>query len=331
MNLHPTRPLSLASLALIGALAVGCSAPEPPPAPAPGAGAGTVAAEFEPITVESCGQKVEISKKPERIVAFDGAATTLFALKASDQMVAYYGTPADQMPDDLGAEAGRLEYRGSTFPAPTLEVLLQDSPDLVLLYGEYEQKGITQARLAELDVPAINLSEGCKENADPTLEGYYSDVEKLGKVVGKADEARSLVAGWRERVEAVQPKGEKRRVLIHGNMDPSSVFASSGRSFAGDQLRVAGGENIYEDAETGYLEPSWEDVAKRDPEIIIDGSGGLEESNKALKEYLGANDALANMSAVRDGRIVSIPYQENIPGPQAIDGIEMMAKVLGER
>ncbi|MDP3890291.1 MAG: iron transporter, partial [Nocardioides sp.] len=88
------------------------------------------------------------------------------------------------------------------------------------------------------------------------------------------------------------------------------------------------GVNAFGDTDEAFLSPTWEEVATRDPDVIVDGSGGLEESMAALQDYLRKDSALSRMTAVENDSFLVIDYYDNVPGPRAVDGVVKLAEFL---
>lgn len=281
-----------------------------------------------PRAVTNCGREVTIESEPTSIVALEGGAETLFALGAADQVAGYFGGEAKGLPGELRTQAERTDYLGGSFPPPNLEAVLAPEPDLVVLYGLYPDTGITGQRLDELGVPYLQLSETCEKGADPTVEGYFTDVETIATAIGADETGRALVDGWRQQITAATatPVTTPPSVFVMGSTDPTEPFASGGGSLADDQIEIAGGTNVFGDTDQAFLSPSWEEVATRDPQVIVDGSGGLEESLAGLRTYLRKDAALSQMAAVRDDRFLAVDYYDNVPGPRVVDGILAMAE-----
>lgn len=327
-RLRGPAPASAAALAtaLTVALLTGCAPSKPEQ------DASTEAGDGFPVTVENCGQNVTIEKKPEKIVGFDGAAETLFALGAGDQVAGYFGAAPDDLPENLAAEAKKTENLGGTFPFPSAEAVLDLQPDLIVAYGFNDEGGSLVKRLDELKIPYLNLSEACENEPDATVDGYLTDVRTIGEAIGAKDAGEKLTDEWKSSIDAVEkPSGTPPTAVINGNQDPSKPYVSGGGSFADELLTRAGLENAYADEKKSFVTPSWEDVATRNPDIIFSGGGGGDEVRDGLLEHLKSNPALAKMNAVKtDGRVITLDYSRNVPGPQAIDGIIQMAEAAAQ-
>lgn len=334
MNKHRLAPgpLTAAVLALLIVL-TGCGFAEDTGATDDEKGSDATNAGGElawPRTVTNCGREVTIEAEPSKIVGFEGAAETVFALGAGDKMAGYFGSEPKALPADLATEAAKTKHLGGSFPTPKLEAMIKPDPDLVVLYGYNKEAGITQEALDKLGVPHLILSEQCAEDPDNTVEGYFNDAEIFATAIGADEAGKTVVGGWRAEIEkatATPVEGEP-TVFIMGSPDPKSPFASGGSSLADEQIRLAGGSNLFGDTEEAFLEPSWEEIAKRNPDVIVDGSGGKEESMAALQKYLKGDAALSGITAVKSDRFLVLDYYDNVPGPRVVDGVVKLAEFL---
>ncbi len=320
-----TPPLSRAPGLLVLALTACAVAACAPAAPASNAGSatgtspGTAAAQF-PVTVRNCGRDVTIPQRPARVVGMEGAAETLFALGAADQVAGYFGAAPEKLPADLAAGARQTTHLGKSFPFPAPEQVLAKNPDLVVLYGSGDSGNLVK-QLDAQKIPYLQLSESC-DKPDHTVQGYFGDVQTIATALGRAEEGSKLVGQWKAKLPApATPPANAPKVVVYGNMDPAKPFVSGSGSFVQDQLTYAGGINAYADQDKGYLTPTWEDIASRKPDIIFSGGGGGEETRKGIENYLTGNAALAQMPAVKNKQIINLDYAKNVPGPQAIQGI----------
>lgn len=331
---RPRVPVRAGALAAALALAVGlggCGLAAGSSGPATTAdSSGPSSPAAWPRTVTDCGQSVTIPKRPERIVGIEGGAETVLALGAGDRMAGWFGSKVDQLPEPLAEQARKSTFLGGSFPTPTIDAVLKSEPDLVVLYGYSKDAGLTKARFDELGVPSLVLSESCDSDADSTMEGYFRDVAMVATAIGDEAAGDSLVAGWRTKIADATstPVQDPPSILVNGNPDPRKPFVSAGRSLANDQIKLAGGTNAFGDVSKAFIEPSWEEVATRDPEIIVDGSGGMAKSTAALRAYLRKDAALSDMQAVRDDAFLTISYYDNVPGPRAVDGVIELAQFL---
>jgi iron complex transport system substrate-binding protein len=288
-----------------------------------------------PLTVETCGEEWTYDAPPERVVVTDTAMLDVtLLLGLGDRVSGVFANNIGNVDPEVVDEAAELELLGDAFPFPGLEAVLAGDPDLVLNYGYNPEAGFTAERLAEQGVNNFTVAEGCPDfSGEATVEGYFDEVRTLGAIFDVADRAEELIAGWEERiadVEEAAADGDPVLVLNTGSGDPTAPFASGGTGITDDMITIAGGENVFADVDSAYFEPSWEEVVDRDPEVIVESSGGRQEGLDAVRDHLEGNPALSVMAAVQDDNFTWLTYEEGVPGPQMITGIEKIADAVAE-
>ncbi|WP_431985676.1 ABC transporter substrate-binding protein [Streptomyces griseoflavus] len=336
---HPVRR---AALALVLALAVtGCGARVPPE----GKGDGERASGGHyPVTVENCGEKRTFERAPRRVVTNDvGITEIMFALGLEDHMAGYV------MPDDKGdltAVPWKDGYRKTAWLSKqriTRELVLDARADLVFAgwnYGFDEGEGFTPAALRRLGVDSYVLSESCRNGRGKArgvmapLDALYTDLRNLGKVFDVEERAETLVASFRARVAAAQakaPKGADRpRVFLYDSGEDKPFTAGA---FAGphDIITRAGGDHIMKDLRDSWTAVGWETVVARDPEVIVINDYG-DVSAEQKRAFLMSYEPLANVSAVREDRIVVLDYVDLVESPRnpaAVDSLAARLRAFG--
>ncbi len=287
-----------------------------------------------PLTVQLCGQSWTYDRAPQRIVTTDTPMLDLaLMLGVQDRVVGYFGTAShlDPSVQDKGQQLKRL---GDNFPYPTLEAVLAGQPDLVLSYGYNPEAGFTPERLKQEKIGNFTVAEGCDNFAGTsTVDSFYDDVRTLAKILNASDRAEELITGWKARVTAVRaavPAGRTVRVLNTGSGDPAEPFVSAKRAVAHDLIQIAGGTDVFGDTDEAYLSPTWEEVVSRDPQLIVESSGGGQKSLDAVKQYLATNPALSGMAAVVHGNFITMKYEQGVPGPQMFTGLELIVRAIAD-
>lgn len=289
------------------------------------------AASASEVTVASCGVEFTYAEPPERILATDtGAVETLVALGVGDRVVGWFGTDdEDSLDDDTRDAVLALDRLGGSFPFPTYEAILAADPDLVVSYGFNDEAGFSTEALQADGIGSYSFTEACPD-ASASLDTFFDDVANLGIILAVEEEANGLVDNWRAEIDALAaPEGDEPvSVFLSGSPDAADSFTSGGGSLADDLIQLAGGVNVFGDTDEGFLAPAWEEVLARDPVVIIDGSGGGQQALDDLRSYLESDPALSQMTAVQDGSFGTIRFQQNVPGPQAVDGVRAISEIL---
>ncbi|WBB78490.1 ABC transporter substrate-binding protein [Micromonospora sp. WMMD882] len=220
----------------------------------------------------------------------------------------------------------------------TGEQLRAATPDLVMssfaaLYTR-EQVG-TREELAELGLPSFVSAVDCPAangaGATP-FDLLFTDYEKLGRVFGVEDRAAALVA---EQRAVLEQAGGTRRSLRE---QPSVVWLYSvfnglpyvagkgGMPSAMSQL--VGARNAFDDVDQQWPEVSWEQIAQRDPDIIVVGDlserGAPGDSAQEKLAMMRRDPVVSELSAVRENRIIQVPGIEMDPSVRTVDALRVL-------
>ncbi|MFE9015606.1 ABC transporter substrate-binding protein [Streptomyces cyaneofuscatus] len=333
------NPLRPAALVLVAALALtGCGADVTPQSD--GKDDSAKADRHYPVTVENCGEKKSYDKAPQRVVTNDvGITEIMFALGLEDRMAGYV------MPDDKGDMTSvpwKDGYKKTTWLSKdriNKELVLGARADLVFAgwnYGFNEGEGFTPAELKRVGVDAYLLSESCRNGQGkargvmPPLEALYTDLGNLGKIFDVEDRADTLIASFRKQVadaQAQAPKGNDRpRVFLYDDGKDKSLTSGA---YAGphDIITKAGGDHIMKDLKDSWTTVGWETVVDRDPEVIVINNYG-DTSAEQKRTFLKTYKPLANVSAIKNDRIVVLDYVDLVESPRNPAAISSLAADL---
>ncbi|MFD8467970.1 ABC transporter substrate-binding protein [Streptomyces cyaneofuscatus] len=328
-----------AALVLAAALALtGCGADVTPQSD--GKDDSAKADRHYPVTVENCGEKKSYDKAPQRVVTNDvGITEIMFALGLEDHMAGYV------MPDDKGDMTSvpwKDGYKKTTWLSKdriNKELVLGARADLVFAgwnYGFNEGEGFTPAELKRVGVDSYLLSESCRNGQGkargvmPPLEALYTDLGNLGKIFDVEDRADTLIASFRKQVadaQAKAPKGSDRpRVFLYddGKDKPLTSGAYAGPH---DIITKAGGDHIMKDLKDSWTTVGWETVVDRDPEVIVINNYGA-TSAEQKRTFLKTYKPLANVSAIKNDRIVVLDYVDLVESPRNPAAISSLAADL---
>ncbi|WP_027133795.1 ABC transporter substrate-binding protein [Geminicoccus roseus] len=298
--------------------------------------ASPAAASGFPVTVESCGQPLTFEAAPQRAVVHDqNIAEIMFALDLQKHMVGLTGiTGWYKMTPEFSQAMGDIPELAPKYP--TMENLLAVDPDFFFAgwyYGMNPGGEVTPDTLGVRDVPVYVLTESCihvdKEQPAASLATLYTDVENIGAIFGRKEDADRLVKGWKERVgtvaEAVADAQPVEVFLYDSGED--KPFTAGRYAMPTAIIQAAGGRNVMDDVETSWGTVSWEAVIERDPAFIVlvdYDAGGWEKS----WAFLESHPATANLTAVKEKRYLPLRYGEITPGPANIEAIEKLARAL---
>ena len=271
------------------------------------------------------GQEVTFTHVPETIISCNpNAGDELMALGLGDKIIAtaYNNTQVNPQ--------WREEYEAIPTVAESyisLETILSLEPDFV--YGRSssfsEKNNTTHDTLSGYGIMSLSSIEGYTVGAD--VDVVYQDFYDLGRIFQVEDRAEEIVSAMKEQIAAVEEAvagAEPVKVFVYDMAQEGGAY-TCGDNFTAKLISHAGGVNIFEDMDTTWATVSWEEVVERAPEVIVIndyGSTSLEEKIEELKE----NPALADVPAIRDGRITSVTLCESIASSMTGDTIEKFAR-----
>jgi iron complex transport system substrate-binding protein len=212
--------------------------------------------EVRRVRCEALGTIVSLPEKAVRIVSLTAGYTEgLFAMGLAERVVG------------LSAFCGRyVEVGGRPVVGDYLkiddEAVAALKPDLVLMTGGV-QLGVAR-RLAAAGLPVYVLPL-----AD-SFAGIVENLRRIGALAGEMMAAHTLTdrmereaAELRASVPVVRP-----RVYVELWFGRHPRMAG-GLTFIQDIVTLAGGENVWADAPTGYLKLDLVETAKRKPDVAV--------------------------------------------------------------
>lgn len=295
------------------------------------------AATAHPVTVESCGRRVTIENPPRRAVSYGSNLTEMMlALDLTDRMAGFIGQGAR-----LRSTAGDLfpkiaELREIQSRYPTRETFLEHGVDFYFAGWSYGMRVGGEAapdKLARIGVPVYELTESCiriGHRVKPTLDFLYRDLLNLGRIFGIEQRAEELVASYRRRVAAVSERiarTQSRPSVFLYDGEGRLAGTAGGYAMPTALIEAAGGRNIAEDLPANWTRMSWESVIERDPDaIVVLDFGGRNVEQKM--RYLADRPGLRDLRALREGRVLTLGYDDLTPGPRNISAVEKLAEFL---
>ncbi|MFB8025511.1 ABC transporter substrate-binding protein [Streptomyces sp. NPDC056465] len=283
-----------------------------------------------PVTIDNCGVRTTYERPPSRVVTIhQHPAELMLALGLKDRMV---GTA---FPDSAVLPELRKDFEAIPELArrePSFEKILDSEPDLV--YGGYgsafaEKEGRSREAFADAGIDTQLNREYCGRKR-VTVEDTYAEVRTIGKIFGVSGRAEKLVSDLEDRVGQAKSAVEDRPdvpVFVYDSGD-KSAFTAGGKGLGTDLIRLAGGRNVFADLDDVFGDVSWEQVVERRPEVIAvydyAGSGSVEQK----KKFLLAQDALADVPAVRNKRFVVLPLTATLVGIRSAYAVDDLARGL---
>lgn len=262
--------------------------------------------------IDSRGKEISLSKKPTKIISLaPGNTEILFSLGLDEEIIGvtnYCDWP----------EKAKTKEKIGGFSTPNIEKVIALDPDIVLATGGVQEKAV--ATLEELGLKIFVIDA-------KTVEDLLNQIKKVGKLLGKSEQAEDLVNSLEKRIKAVQnkigdiPETQKPKVFIEVWHDP--LMTAGMDTFVHNVVELAGGKNIIE-IKGGFQTINAEAVIEANPEVILLSIHGETNIDELYKR-----PGWQTIEAVKNKRIYQVnPDSISRPGPRLVDAIEEVAKML---
>ncbi|MDO5083752.1 MAG: ABC transporter substrate-binding protein [Arachnia propionica] len=296
-----------------------------------------------PLTIDNCGHQLTFQAPPKRTVSLNQSSTEIQLSLGVAQTMVGTGTWTDPVLPALEADNEKVERLADN--APSLEAVVAKEPDFVTASFPSTLSDKTVAsfeKFESLGVPAYLAPNQCgKKSGDDapeenfTIDKVYQEIDDLAKIHGVPDKGAELTTELRTRLEkaVAQKPGKPVTVMFwFANSEAPYVAGGSGASqFVSDQLGVT---NVYSDQRDEWPQVSWEDVAAKNPDIIVMGDltrkSQTAETAQAKIEYLKSNPVTAEMEAVKNNRFVKVAGGDMNPSIRTVDLAEKLVAGIEE-
>lgn len=306
-----------------------------------------------PVTVTDCtGAETTFASAPKHIVTSNASSLELLLRLGAGDKVIGTGFPPGKgtLPGELDAQAQRVKVLSDTVIPK--EKLLGSGADLYIdtfasmnmgggmgdapTEEEFEAAGIKHTFLKSTACAAMSKSPVTD------LSAVEDDITSLGAVTGTGAKAKELVAGMKEKIDAVQkavgrtPEDERPTYFFFdydaGTKQPMAVC---NRQVANAVITLAGARNVFADCDGDFKQVGWEDVIAKNPDWIqlgVRDRGSDAANEKAFDEaqkWLETNSATKGLKAAEEGRFLRIGSERTtIAGVTNADAVEEIAKTL---
>lgn len=247
------------------------------------------------------------------MVALYGALNEILAgMGLVDRLVAR--TEADHEPPAIEG----LPVIG-THMRPNLERVLAVKPDLVLQVSGREESRQTADALARLGVPVAVF-------AIHDFPSLFAAIDRIGALTGAPQAATRLVAGLRQRLEAVAAaaQGRAKRPTVFFEARSGSLLAAGAGSMVDAVITAAGGTNAVTQKKH-LVRLSDEELLRLAPDVCLTQRGPMNPEAAPMDqrpEYAALPCVTAKRAFVVDEAAFSRP------GPRSVEAVEQLARLL---
>ena len=265
------------------------------------------------ITVtDMTGREVTLDKPATRIVALTPSdCEILYAIGAGDTLVGrgkYCDYPAEVL-NVTAVQSGR---------DTNLEEIIALEPQ-VLLMSTMAQ---TDEQVQALENAGIKVVVSDAQD----IEGVYTAIELIGKLMGKDAEAAAVIESMKATfAEVAEKASENAGKTVYFEVSPLQygLWTAGKGTFMNEIANMVGLTNCFEDVE-GWSEISEEQVIARNPDYIVTISMYYGEGPTPVEEILGRK-GWEELTAIKNQAVLNLANNElSRPAPRLADGAKML-------
>ena len=264
---------------------------------------------------------VTVTDMAGREIALDAPATKVVALTASDcEILAALGAE-----DTLVGRGEYCDYPESILEVPAvqsgadtnLEQIIALEPQVVIM----AKMAQTEEQVAALEEAGIRVVVSDAQD----IEGVYTAIRLIGALVGRNDEAETMVADMQSTFADIAAKSESTGKTVYFEVSPLQwgLWTAGKGTFMDELATMCGLTNAFADVE-GWAEISEEQVLERDPDYIVTISMYYGEGPTPVEE-IKSRAGWEGLKAVQNDAILNADSNEiSRPGPRLKDAAETL-------
>lgn len=280
------------------------------------------------LTVANGGRQLHFAQPPQRLATLRQHITeTALELDLDRYIVGASDIIDPPVAPHLQQRYSRLPIIAEKYPSP--EVLFAAEPEIIWVDRKWAfvKNQLGSMENIERQGIKIYLSEA-GFHPSSKLEYVYEDIRKIGSIFGQEKRAQAVIERMQGRIAAVREKikntGAKVKVLDFDSGRNNLAFVGC-RCMADDLISLAGGENIFRDIDKEWANVNWEEILRRDPDVIVVHEyRGISGASKIAA--LKANPVLQEVAAIKNNRFVTINLDEIYEGVRNAETVEKLAR-----
>ena len=258
------------------------------------------------------------------------------ASKDGKQVVVATSVAITEILDRLGVEVSGVPQTSYELPESAkgaTEVGSPMNPDMEII------KSLNPTDVICVDTLGSDFEKQFEENninADfynlSNVDGLKETITALGEKFDKQDKANEIldeIKSVEDKVNSNKKSDDKILVLFGA---PGSVMVATDKSYIGNLVELAGGDNIFSNATSSFTQINLEEIIKLNPDKILVMTHAVPEAaKKSVQEEL-SKDLWKNVNAVKNN---DITYLENgyfgmSANLQIVEAVEKLGDILYE-
>lgn len=263
------------------------------------------------------------------------------AINNGEEVVVATSVAVTDILDKLGVEVSGVPTTSYDLPESTkgaVEVGNPMNPDLEII------KALNPTCVVSVDTLGADYEKQFTESNIPSMfvnlssvEGLKETVLTLGERFDKVEKANEIISEFeaKEKELSISAEGNEEDVLVLFVAPGSSLdspMACTDKSYVGNLVKIAGGNNIFAGESSNYIQVNMEELIKINPDrILIMAHGGGEETKKTVDEGL-AKATWKQIDAVKNNKVYHLDseYFGMSANLKAIEALDMLGAILYE-
>lgn len=260
------------------------------------------------MRLERCGESIRLEQPASRVVTLNQHATELvLAMGLGDRLIGSSLLDNEVHPG-LKAAYDKVPVL-SQKAYPSKESLIGLAPDVLI--GGFgptfsEANGLPPDQLKAAGINLFTIQ--CK-GQKLTLDSLTDTVTALGTLFGEPEAAKQLNARLDKQLDSVrqQVKGAEPVDVLVFDSGQSAPTVAGGQGPADTLVKTGGGRNVFSDLKSDWGEAGWDEVVRRDPDVIIVIDYFTAQATAEAKiKQLRSDPVLRDVTAVKDNRFLVV-------------------------
>lgn len=215
-----------------------------------------------------------------------------------------------------------------------VELLRQLEPDVIFTQTQCEVCAVSERDVRYALEQVLSLQPQVVSLSPYRLSDVWQDMLRVGRALGREEQAQTLVRGYQQRLEQLQltatglsRHNQKPRVVVLEWLDPLMAAGN----WTPELVTYAGGELVF--GEVGVHSPwlTWEELQAADPDVVVLSPCGFTlERTLVDVPLLQQHSPWQELQAVRLGRVYAIDGNDylNRSGPRLVESAELLGHVI---
>ncbi len=271
---------------------------------------------------DDIGRRVTLAQKPERVVSLFGSYSEMWLLSGGELA----GVTEDTVSERGLSLDEDVQVIGSV-QHPNLELILELSPDFILLSADLSAHKELDATLTEAKLPHAYLKMDDVDEYLHVLEIFTGITQKQELYEQYGSAVKSQIDTIIENVPA---DAAKPKILLIRSMS-AKAKALKEDHMVGRMLMDLGTDNIASRHDSLLEELSLETILDEDPDFIfVIPMGNVDSAIQTLGNGITANPAWNSLSAVKNNRYFVLPKDlfQYKPNARWGESYEYLCKIL---